>query len=55
MLEVSRQRKVQQFILEEIDATTVRVNPAMRGHVKKALVDIGYPAEDLAGYVDGAG
>lgn len=55
MLEVSRQRKVKQFILEEIDDCTVRVNPAMRGHVKKALVDIGFPAEDLAGYVDGAG
>ncbi len=54
MLEVSRQRKVRQFILEEIDQHTVRVNPAMRGHVKKALVDVGFPAEDLAGYVDGA-
>jgi DNA excision repair protein ERCC-3 len=53
MLEVSRQRKVRQFIIEEIDSTTVRVNPAMRGHVKKALVDIGFPAEDLAGYVSG--
>jgi len=55
MLEVSRQRKVRQFIIEEIDRRTVRVNPAMRGHIKKALVDIGYPAEDLAGYVDGEG
>lgn len=55
MLEVSRQRKVRQFILEEIDSRTVRVNPAMRGHIKKALVDIGFPAEDLAGYVVGAG
>ncbi len=55
MLEVSRQRKVRQFILEEIDSRTVRVNPAMRGHIKKALVDIGFPAEDLAGYVTGAG
>lgn len=55
MLEVSRQRKVRQFILEEIDSRTVRVNPAMRGHIKKALVDIGFPAEDLAGYVSGAG
>jgi DNA excision repair protein ERCC-3 len=53
MLEVSRQRKVRQFIIEDIDSTTVRVNPAMRGHVKKALVDIGFPAEDLAGYVEG--
>lgn len=55
MLEVSRQRKVRQFILEEIDRRTVRVNPAMRGHIKKALVDIGFPAEDLAGYIPGAG
>ena len=55
MLEVSRQRKVKQFILEEIDATTLRVNPAIRGHLKQALVNIGYPAEDLAGYVEGAG
>ncbi len=55
MVEVSRQRRVRQFILEEINPRTVRVNAAMRGHIKKALVDIGYPAEDLAGYVDGAG
>ena len=54
MLEVTRQRKVKQFIVEDIDERTVRVNPAMRGHVKKALVDIGFPAEDLAGYVAGA-
>ena len=55
MLEVSRNRKLRPFIREEIDQRTVRVDPALRGHVKKALVDIGYPAEDLAGYVDGAG
>jgi len=55
MLEVSRQRKVSQFITGQIDARTVQVNPAMRGHIKKALVDVGFPAEDLAGYVDGAG
>jgi DNA excision repair protein ERCC-3 len=55
MLEVSRQRKVSQFITGQIDERTVQVNPAMRGHVKKALVDVGFPAEDLAGYVDGAG
>ena len=55
MLEISRQRKVKQFILEQIDGQTVRVNPIFRGHVKKALIDVGYPAEDLAGYVEGAG
>lgn len=55
LIEVGRQRKVRPFILEEIDPRTLRVDPGLRGHVKKALVDIGYPAEDLAGYVDGAG
>ena len=55
MLEVSRNRKVRPFIREEIDRRTVRVDPALRGHIKKALVDIGFPAEDLAGYVEGAG
>src|SRR5439155_9793200 len=30
------------------------VDPAQRGHIKHALVQFGYPAEDLAGYVDGA-
>ncbi len=55
LLEVGRQRKVRPFILEEIDPRTLRVDPSLRGHIKKALVDIGYPAEDLAGYVDGAG
>lgn len=54
MLEVSRQRKVSQFIVEQIDARTARVNPALRGHIKKALVDVGFPAQDLAGYVEGA-
>ncbi len=54
MLEVTRNRTVRQFIREEIDRSTVRVDPALRGHIKKALVDIGFPAEDLAGYVDGA-
>ncbi|OQA47001.1 MAG: Type III restriction enzyme, res subunit [Chloroflexi bacterium ADurb.Bin325] len=54
MLEVSRQRKVSQFIIGEVDERTVQINPAMRGHIKKALVDVGFPAEDLAGYVDGA-
>ena len=55
MLEVSRNRKVRPFIREEIDDLTLRVDPALRGHIKKALVDIGFPAEDLAGYVEGAG
>ncbi len=41
------------YIDEKLDDTTLRVDAARRGHIKQTLVKIGYPAEDLAGYVDG--
>ncbi|MGH2515449.1 MAG: DNA repair helicase XPB [Ktedonobacterales bacterium] len=53
--EVARQKRMQPYILSQRDANTLVVDPARRGHVKQALVYIGYPAEDLAGYTDGAG
>ena len=31
----------------------VKVHPSERGHLKQVLVKLGWPAEDLAGYVDG--
>lgn len=51
--EVSHQKRMQSFILEQRDAQSLVVDPARRGHVKQALVYIGYPAEDLAGYTQG--
>lgn len=53
--EVSRQKRMQAFIVEQRDANTLIVDPARRGHIKQALVAIGFPAEDLAGYTDGEG
>jgi DNA excision repair protein ERCC-3 len=53
MVELKRHKELRPYVLDDVDARTVRVNPAMRGHVKQALVKIGYPAEDLAGYVEG--
>ena len=32
----------------------IRVSPVDRGNIKSALIKIGYPVEDLAGYVEGA-
>ena len=29
------------------------VHPSERGHLKQVLLQLGWPAEDLAGYVDG--
>jgi DNA excision repair protein ERCC-3 len=51
--EVSRQKRMEPYILEQLDATSLMVDSARRGHVKQALVYIGYPAEDLAGYTEG--
>ncbi len=36
-----------------IDDDTVAVHPSERGRLKQALLKLGWPAEDLAGYVDG--
>ena len=54
LLEIERHRHFAPLILRKISSTTLEVAPAMRGHVKRVLLQIGFPAEDLAGYVDGA-
>jgi DNA excision repair protein ERCC-3 len=38
---------------EQLDEDTVVVHPSERGRLKQALLKVGWPAEDLAGYVDG--
>ena len=54
MIELTRHRRLQPYIQEQLGPLKLRVDPSRRGHVKQALVLIGYPAEDLAGYVRGA-
>ncbi len=54
IVEISRHKRMQPFIIERVDNATLRVDASQRGHIKQLLVQIGYPAEDLAGYVDGA-
>jgi len=49
-----RHKRLNPYILAQRDPHTLIVNPARRGHIKQALTLIGYPAEDLAGYVSGA-
>ncbi len=51
--QVERQKRVHAFILGRRDTHTLVVDPARRGHVKQALIAIGFPAEDLAGYTHG--
>jgi DNA excision repair protein ERCC-3 len=52
--EVARQRKLREYLGERLDETSFAVDPAYRGVLKQALVAVGYPAEDLAGYTAGA-
>ncbi|HSV40489.1 MAG TPA: DNA repair helicase XPB [Nocardioidaceae bacterium] len=51
--EVLRAKKVAGMIGARVDDATVVVHPSERGNLKQALLKLGWPAEDYAGYVDG--
>ncbi len=56
--EVLRSKKIAGMIGERVDPLpevegTVVVHPSQRGNLKQALLKLGWPAEDFAGYVDG--
>lgn len=51
--EVLRSKKIQPMLGERLGPDSVVVHPSDRGNVKQALLKLGWPAEDLAGYVDG--
>ena len=51
--EVLRSKRIKPLVGARIDADSVAVHPSERGHIKQALLKIGWPAEDFAGYVDG--
>jgi DNA excision repair protein ERCC-3 len=51
--EVLRSKKIQPMLGERLGPDSVAVHPSDRGNVKQALLKLGWPAEDLAGYVDG--
>jgi len=42
-----------QHFRERVGQTRIEVDPAMRGHVKQSMIRLGFPVEDLAGYVEG--
>jgi DNA excision repair protein ERCC-3 len=51
--EVLRNKKIAPMLGARIDDDTVIVHNSERGRIKQILLKIGWPAEDLAGYVDG--
>jgi DNA excision repair protein ERCC-3 len=54
LTEVLHHKRTQPYILARVDAHTLQVDASRRGHIKQALIHIGFPAEDLAGYTDGS-
>ncbi|MEV8510984.1 DNA repair helicase XPB [Dactylosporangium sp. NPDC051484] len=53
LIEVSKSKKLAGMLGSQLDADTVIVHSSERGRLKQALLKLGWPAEDLAGYVDG--
>lgn len=51
--EVIRAKKIAPLLGTRIDTQTICVHASQRGHIKQALLRLGWPAEDFAGYVDG--
>ncbi len=50
---LSRNDGVAKLLGDRISKTAFQVDPGYRGLLKQALLTAGYPAEDLAGYVNG--
>ena len=53
MAEIWNTKTAKPYLSELLDPRTIRIHPMFRGHVKQALIRIGFPVEDLAGYVSG--
>ncbi|HJG44161.1 MAG TPA: DEAD/DEAH box helicase [Corynebacterium phoceense] len=53
LVELERHKKVGGMLGARIDGNTIAVPPSERGRLKQELLKVAWPAEDLAGYVDG--
>jgi DNA excision repair protein ERCC-3 len=53
LTEVAKSKKLAGILGAFLDPDTIAVHNSERGRLKQALLKLGWPAEDLAGYVDG--
>jgi DNA excision repair protein ERCC-3 len=53
MVEILNHKATSRYLQGRLDAHRALLQPGRRGHLKQALLQIGYPAQDLAGYVVG--
>jgi len=52
--EIAHSKTAAGLLSVRLSGTEFRIHPLNRGKIKQALIKIGYPAEDLAGYTQGA-
>ncbi|MDR2707347.1 MAG: DEAD/DEAH box helicase [Nitrososphaerota archaeon] len=53
MAQLCAEKSVYKFFIDTPQNNRVKINSMFRGHIKQALMNIQFPPEDLAGYVDG--
>ncbi|GIJ65611.1 DNA repair helicase XPB [Virgisporangium ochraceum] len=53
LVEVAKNKKLAGMLGDRVEDDLIAVHPSERGRLKQALLKVGWPAEDLAGYVDG--
>lgn len=53
LTEVTRQRKVNELLVDRIDENAWHIADWARGQIKQELLKLGWPAEDLAGFAPG--
>lgn len=51
--EIWHQKNIAPYLLKLLDKKTILVDLRYRGHIKQALIKLGFPVEDLAGYITG--
>jgi DNA excision repair protein ERCC-3 len=53
LVEVAKSKKLAGMLGAQLEPDIIAVHPSERGRLKQGLLKLGWPAEDLAGYVDG--
>ncbi|GAA0952518.1 DNA repair helicase XPB [Virgisporangium aurantiacum] len=53
LTEVAKSKKLAGMFGDKVEEDLIAVHPSERGRLKQGLLKLGWPAEDLAGYVDG--
>lgn len=51
--EIYNNKSINKYVLYKFDSTNLLIDAEYRGRIKNALIKIGYPVEDLVGYVTG--